>query len=385
MGGIAGDMFAAAVLDAFPGLAPGAIEAAQALAPVSCTLVPHRDHILAGSHFKVTERHTQEHHTHGSQGHTHWSGIKERIQGAALNDEVKGHALGIFGALAEAEAKVHGIDPAHVAFHEVGAADSVADIVAAAWLIDAIGPASWSTSPLPLGSGTVMTAHGRLPVPAPATAILLAGLPIHDDGIAGERVTPTGAAILRYLGCGDRPGGLRMGATGIGFGTRLLPGISNCLRLLVFDRSEASPIVPHRSLLVVSFEVDDQSPEDLATGVDRLRAMTEVHDVLTMPAFGKKGRMAMHVQVLASAMAEEVVVAACFAQTTTIGLRTQVVSARALPRRIAAIETDHGPVRVKLVERPGGVTAKAELDDLANAETHDARARLRRAAETAAC
>jgi uncharacterized protein (DUF111 family) len=301
---------------------------------------------------------------------------------------VKGHALGIFGALAEAEAKVHGIDPAHVAFHEVGAADSIADIVAAAWLIDAIGPASWSTSPLPLGSGTVMTAHGRLPVPAPATALLLAGLPMHDDGIAGERVTPTGAAILRYLGCGDRPGGLRMGATGIGFGTRLLPGISNCLRLLVFDRSEESacgPSVPHRSLLVVSFEVDDQSPEDLATGIDRLRAMTEVHDVLTMPAFGKKGRMAMHVQVLASAVAEEVVVAACFAQTTTIGLRTQMVSARALPRRIAPIETGHGPIRVKLVERPGGMTAKAELDDLAAAETHDARARLRREAETAAC
>jgi uncharacterized protein (TIGR00299 family) protein len=384
LGGIAGDMFIAALLDAFPDLAAGAIEAAESLAPVTCSLAPHKDHILAGSRFQVTERRPHEPH-----GHAHWSDIKCSIEGAALADPVQAHALGIFSMLAEAEAKVHGIAPAHVAFHEVGAADSIADIVAAAWLIDAIGPASWSVSPVPLGSGMVQTAHGCLPVPAPATALLLAGLPVADDGIAGERVTPTGAAILRHLSCGDRPGGLRMGVTGIGFGTRSLPGISNCLRVLVFDRLQEgtarSSSVPHRSLLVVSFEVDDQSPEDLATGIDRLRAMVEVHDVLTMPAFGKKGRMSMHVQVLANAGAEEAVVAACFAQTTTIGLRTQMVSARALPRRIAQVETQSGPVRVKLVERPGAVTAKAELDDLTQGETHGARARLRRQAEDGAC
>ncbi len=389
LGGIAGDMFIAAMLDAFPDLAGGAIDAAEKLAPVTCRLSRHKDHVLAGSHFQVTEQHGHDHDAHAGHGHAHWSDIRDRIRGAALAPAVKAHALGIFGALAEAEATVHGIAPDDVAFHEVGAADSIADIVASAWLIDAIGPASWSVGPIPLGSGMVQTAHGRLPVPAPATALLLAGLPMIDDGIAGERVTPTGAAILRHLGCGARPGGLRMGATGIGFGTRVLPGLSNCLRVLVFDRIEdgadGTAAVPHRSLLVVSFEVDDQSPEDLATGIDRLRAVAEVHDVLTMPAFGKKGRMAMHVQVLASAGAEESVVAACFAQTTTIGLRTQMVSARALPRRIAHIETQRGPVRVKCVERPGGATAKAELDDLAQAETHDARARLRRAAEDAAC
>jgi uncharacterized protein (TIGR00299 family) protein len=387
LGGVAGDMFIAAMLDAFPTLTAGAIQAAGALAPVSCTLDPHKDHILAGSHFQVSAKHPPGHHAHGSHDHTHWADIREMIRGSALAAPVKAHALGIFGVLAQAEAKVHGIDPEHVTFHEVGAADSVADIVAASWLIDAIGQASWSVSPIPLGSGTVMTAHGKLPVPAPATALLLAGLPICDDGIAGERVTPTGAAILRHLGCGPKPGGLRMGPTGIGFGTRILPGISNCLRVLVFERAEegarSASAMPHRNLLVVSFEVDDQSPEDLATGLDRLRARADVHDVLTMPAFGKKNRMAMHVQVLASA--EEAVVAACFTQTTTIGLRTQIVSARALPRRVASIATADGPVRVKLVERPGGTTAKAELDDLAPVETHAARARLRRAAEEAAC
>jgi uncharacterized protein (TIGR00299 family) protein len=298
---------------------------------------------------------------------------------------VKAHAIGIFAGLAEAEGRVHGIDAEQVAFHEVGAADSIADIVAAAWLIDAIGPATWSISPIPLGSGMIQTAHGRLPVPAPATALLLQGLPMADDGIAGERVTPTGAAILRHLGCGVRPSGLRMGATGIGFGFRTLPGLSNCLRVLVFDRDETPAGIPHRNLLVVTFEVDDQSPEDLATGLERLRSLPEVHDVLTMPATGKKGRLTMHVQVLASVDAEEKVVAACFTQTTTIGLRTQLVSARALPRQIVSVRTPDGQIRVKRVDRPGGATAKAELDDLAPIETHAARARLRRAAEDAAC
>lgn len=390
LGGVAGDMFVAAMLDAFPQLAAGTIDAAQALAPVTCTLSPHKDHVLAGRRFQVTEQPDHHgHHAHGDHGHAHWADIRARIEGAALGDGVKAHALGIFDVLAEAEARVHGVPPDHVAFHEVGAADSIADIVAASWLIDAIGPASWSVGPIPLGSGMVQTAHGRLPVPAPATSILLEGLTMTDDGIAGERVTPTGAAILRHLRCGGRPGGLLMGATGIGFGTRTLAGISNCLRVLAFERVEdgvaSASAVPHRGLLVVSFEVDDQSPEDLATGIDRLRAMAQVHDVLTMPAFGKKGRMAMHVQVLADVRAEESVVAACFSQTTTIGLRTQLVSARALPRRIARIETQGGPVRVKLVDRPDGVTAKAELDDLVPGQTHGARARLRRDAEDAAC
>jgi uncharacterized protein (DUF111 family) len=180
-----------------------------------------------------------------------------------------------------------------------------------------------------------------------------------------------------------------MGATGIGFGSRTLPGLSNCLRVLAFDRGQEATdrpaATPHRSLLVIAFEVDDQSPEDLATGIDRLRTLPEVHDVLTMPAIGKKGRMTVHVQVLASATAEESVVAACFAQTTTIGLRTQIVSARALPRRIATVQTPDGPVRVKLVERPEGATAKAESDDVAAARTHKDRARRRRLAEDAAC
>jgi uncharacterized protein (TIGR00299 family) protein len=375
VGGVAGDMFAAALLDAFPDLAEGVGAAAGALAGVQCRVVPHKDAVLAGSRFEVAEAHRHHHHTH-------WSDIRARIAGSGLPQPVRGHATGIFAALAEAEGRVHGIDPEQVEFHEVGAADSIADIVAAAWLIDAIGPATWSVSPLPLGSGMVKTAHGMLPVPAPATALLLEGFDVIDDGVPGERVTPTGAAILRYLGCMTRPDGLRLQRSGIGFGTRVLPGRSNCLRAMVFDRVAAA--ADHRELLVVTFEVDDQSGEDLATGIDRLRAHPGVHDVIQMPAYGKKGRMTTHVQVLAHPEAGEAVIAACFQETTTIGLRTQAVAARALPRRIADVAVDGATVRVKLVERPGGDTGKAELDDLAATPTHAARARLRRLAEEAA-
>jgi len=373
-GGIAGDMFAAALLDAFPEHAAGAIKAACALAPVQCRVAAHRDATLAGSRFVVDERgQNRGHH------HVHWADIRASIAGSALPEAVRAHAIGIFAHLAEAEARVHGIAADDVAFHEVGAADSIADILAAAWLIDALGAVTWSVASLPLGSGMVRTAHGLLPVPAPATVLLLEHLATHDDGVAGERVTPTGAAILRYLQPGARLGG-RIARQGMGFGTRTLPGMSNVLRAIAFDTAAPAASQGHRELLVVSFEIDDQSGEDLAAGVAYLRALEGVHDVLLLQAFGKKNRLATQVQVLAAPERTEAVVAACFAQTTTIGLRTQIVAARALPRRMAKATVDGTPVRVKIVERPGGATGKAEADDVQGA-THAQRTRLRRRAE----
>jgi uncharacterized protein (TIGR00299 family) protein len=374
-GGIAGDMFAAALLDAFPEHAAGAIKAACALAPVQCRVAAHRDATLAGSRFVVDERgQNRGHH------HVHWADIRASVVGSALPEAVRAHAIGIFAHLAEAEARVHGIAADDVAFHEVGAADSIADILAAAWLIDALGAVTWSVASLPLGSGMVRTAHGLLPVPAPATILLLEHLATHDDGVAGERVTPTGAAILRYLQPGGRLGG-RIARQGMGFGTRTLPGMSNVLRAIAFDTAPPAASQGHRELLVVSFEIDDQSGEDLAAGVAHLRALEGVHDVLLLQAFGKKNRLATQVQVLAAPEHTEAVVAACFAQTTTIGLRTQIVAARALPRRMAEATVDGTHVRVKIVERPGGATGKAEADDVAQGATHAQRISLRRRAE----
>ncbi len=372
-------MFIAALLHAFPEHESGTISAAQAAAPAECTLLAHRDHTMTGMRFMVQERSRPSHHHHG---HAHWSEIRATIATSSLPEAVRGHAIGIFALLAEAEARVHGVDPDDVAFHEVGAADSIADILGAAWLITSLRATSWSVSPLPIGGGMVKTAHGMLPVPAPATTLLMQGMMTQDDGIAGERVTPTGAAILRYLAPGPRPAG-RLDRTGIGFGTRTLPGLSNCLRVTAFDTGAPAALPVHRELLVVSFEVDDQSGEDLAAGIAHLRAMAGVHDVLLLQAFGKKNRPATQLQVLAAPERMEAVIEACFTQTTTIGLRTQLVSARALPRQMAHIAVDGVPVRVKIVERPEGATCKAESDDVAGAPTHAARTALRRRAEDA--
>jgi uncharacterized protein (TIGR00299 family) protein len=372
-------MFAAALLDAFPEHEAGTIAAAQSLAPVECALLAHRDLVLAGSRFTVREtahQHGDHHH------HAHWGGIRAAIEACALPQAVRSHAVGIFALLAEAEARVHGVPVEEVGFHEVGAADSIADILAAAWLIEALTGATWSVAPLPLGGGLAKTAHGMMPVPAPATALLLQGFAMHDDGVPGERVTPTGAAILRYLKPVPRAGG-RLTCSGTGFGMRTLAGLSNCLRVLAFDTAAPATSPVHREVLVVSFEVDDQSGEDLAAGLAHLRAMHDVHDVLLMQAFGKKNRLAAHVQVLASPEATEAVIEACFAQTTTIGLRTQIVAGRALPRVVKEADVDGTPVRVKIVQRPEGFTGKAESDDISMGSTHAARVALRRRAEEA--
>ncbi len=385
LGGIAGDMFAACLLDAFPQHRAAVLAAAGALSGAACTLLPHGDGTLTGSRFDVAEVQDHAHHHHHHHAHVAWRDIRTRIEGAALTDPVKSHAIGIFAVLAAAEARVHGRDVDAVEFHEVGAVDSVADIVAAAALIDAAGPATWSVAPLPIGGGVVQTAHGPMPVPAPATALLLEGFALFDDGIGGERVTPTGAAILRYLGCASGPmiSG-RLAASGYGFGTRVLPGISNCLRALVFEGAEAAA-GHHRELAVVAFEVDDQSGEELAAGLERVRAVPGVHDVVQMAAFGKKSRLAVHVQVLVAPDALEAAVAACFRETTTIGLRTHLVQGRALPRRFERVTVDGHELTVKVVERPEGVvTAKVEADDVKAFPNHAARRRIRHDAETLA-
>ncbi len=417
LGGMAGDMFAAALLDAFPAQQVRVSEAVARAVAVRCLLLPHNDGVLSGMRFRVEGPdgqaadapqgdHDHEHghphdeghhhghdHEHGhghetSHAHRAWREIRAHLLRCGLEPAVSAHAVGIFAVLAEAEGRVHGVPADATTFHEVGAADSIADIVAASVLIEGTGAAGWSVSALPLGSGRIHTAHGIMPVPAPATALLLDGFEVEDDGIAGERVTPTGAAILRYLRdtgrLRARPSG-RLGATGIGFGTRRLAGTSNCMRALVIKAAEPAGLAGgHRTLGVIAFEVDDQSGEDLAAGLDRIRSTDGVHDVVQMAAIGKKGRMAVHVQVLAAPDALDVVTAACFTETTTIGLRTHLVQGQALRRRIAQTVVDGVPVDVKLVQRPDGATAKAEADHLRELAGQAGRQRLRRQAEALA-
>ena len=387
VGGIAGDMFIAAVLDAFPDLRDGMLDAIRAAglpSDVALEVKEHADHALTGLRFIVDESHHHEHQRHeGGHSHTKFRDIRNMLEQADLESGVRSHAIGIFSLVAEAEAKVHGVPVEEISFHELGEWDSIADIVGAAFLLDRLN-AEWSVGSLPKGHGQVQTAHGMLPVPTPATVLLLQGFEFHDDGLGGERVTPTGAAILAYLKA-NRPHARktrRLLRGGSGFGTRVLPGTSNVLRVLAFETSGAQTETDR--MLELGFEVDDQTPEDLAIGLDKLRAHPSVADVLQAPVYGKKGRMAVHVQVLADPDDLENVLNACFAETTTLGVRYQIVERRKLRRRQDAVEAQGRTVRVKVADRPGGATAKAEADDLSKViGDRSERERVRRLAEQA--
>ena len=375
IGGIAGDMFIAAVLDACPHLGPGLLRvlADPVLLPASVRtgIRPFNDGILQGSRFEVegavppASGHGDGHH----HSHTHFSRIRQDLVRSALTDDVRATAVEIFQILAEAEAAVHGSTPDDVAFHEVGALDSIADIVGAAWLIRQLQGSSWSVSALPPGSGTVETAHGRLPVPAPAVMRLLAGFDLRDDGLPGERITPTGAAILRYLQPVVKPTAtLRITACGYGFGTKRFPGISNVLRLTVLEApAETGPIL-RDEIIRFSFEVDDQTPEDLAVGLENIRNQPGVLEVMHSPAMGKKGRFTQQIQVLARPESADGVASACFTETTTLGLREETIRRRILPRKENVQPAETGLLRVKSVTRPDGTrTAKTDMDDVAGA------------------
>ena len=409
LGGVAGDMFLAAMLDAFPELEAGALASIGAVLgddEARCRLIEHNDGVFRGRRFRVDQNetsaadsgHHQHHHhdhdhdhghDHGHAPHDHidWSAIRARLKAAPLDAAVLEHSLAIFTHLAEAEARVHGVAPDQVQFHEVGAADSIADIVGAAHVIATVGADGWTVSALPLGSGRVRTAHGLMPVPTPAVVLLLQGFRFVDDGAPGERVTPTGAAILRHL-CDPSTDGrgrpLVLARSGVGFGTRVLPGVSNCLRVLVFDDADAHPAWSERTLSVLEFDVDDQSAEDLAIALDNLRAHPEVIDAVQAPVFGKKGRMMTAVRLLVRAGGAAAAAESVFRETTTIGLRQHDVRGAVLTRRSAEVEVGGARLRVKTVARPGGRTAKAEADDAVASDGHAARTDLRLKAERAA-
>ncbi|MEM6940830.1 MAG: LarC family nickel insertion protein [Pseudomonadota bacterium] len=385
VGGVAGDMFVAALLDSFPEhreAVLNSIRAADLQGEIDAELVPFNDGVLTGSQFHVSSKaarahaHHSDHHQHG---HHHWSALRRQLEQSALSDSVKNHTIGIFGELALAEAKVHGKEVQDVAFHEVGNWDSIADIVGAATLICALSPKSWSIGSLPIGRGLVTTAHGELPVPAPATTLLLKGFALHDDGRAGERVTPTGAAILRYLsptsGIGQKPRTLI--ASGFGFGSRKLAGMSNTLRLLAFDETHSG--VMQDRVGVIEFEIDDQTGEELAVALTHIRDHAGVIDATQSMVSGKKGRLMTAVRVLTKPDAINDVATACFRQTTTIGLRTRIEERHILSRHE---HRSQGGIAVKVVDRPGGHTAKAEMDAVQeNASSQKARDAARQAAE----
>ncbi|HKJ61393.1 MAG TPA: LarC family nickel insertion protein, partial [Hyphomicrobiales bacterium] len=309
--------------------------------------------------------------------HRHLSDILAMINACeALPAGARDIAADIFTRLAQAEAEVHGKAVEDIHFHEVGAADSILDMALAGLLIDAANAESWSVGPLPLGGGTVKTEHGVMPVPAPATALLLRDFEVRDDGIGGERVTPTGAAILAHLKpkiVTARAAGA-LGRISMGFGTRKLPGMPNVLRVLETVQSDITSDL----ITVIEFEIDDQTAEDLAFALDVLRQLDGVRDVIQIPCFGKKGRMAAAIRILCDPSARETVREVIFSQTTTLGVREQIITRHILERW----SENRDGVGVKLTRRGEKVSRKAEFDDLARkADDHATRQAMRRKVE----
>lgn len=412
VGGLAGDMFAAAMADAFPEHVPGLLAQLRKLpAPPqgSIEVVPFTDGVLSGRRFVVTpDGPYMPGHVHGEdgahvQGHVAYPEIVARLRAAGLEPAVLEHALAILALLAQAEAAVHGVAVEAVEFHEVGAWDSIVDCVAAAWFIARVDAGRWTASPAPLGGGRVKTAHGLLPVPSPATVHLLRGMPVVDDGVGGERVTPTGAAILRHLANLSRAGDASrdgqghgphtascapppaapaiVAAAGHGFGSKRLAGIPNIVRCLAFAPAAALPQPLDEEIAVLQFEIDDQTAEDLAVALERIRAAEGVLEAYQLAAYGKKGRLATQVQVLARLESADRIADLCLTHTTTLGLRIARTWRRSL-LRAGVTAAGAEAVRVKLASRPSGeLTAKAEMDDIARAGGRREREALRRRAE----
>lgn len=370
LGGISGDMFLAAMLDAAPDLLPEVQALAARIGPgVAIQPVEARDHGLRGTYLQISLPEI-------GRGPHHYGDYQALLAELAPDPGTAARAKDILQRLGQAEAGVHGVSLQQVHFHEISDWDSIADVLLAALCLERLGVTSASTAALPLGGGRVQTEHGPMPVPAPATMLLMQGLPVVDDGIGGERVTPTGAAIMAHLQPGPLPVGARLDRLGHGLGTRRDQGIANLLRVGLWHADAATG---RDTVGVIDFHIDDQTGEDLAVALARLRALPAVLEVLQIPAFGKKGRMLSRIEVLCRADAINDVADAVFAETTTIGLRMHQQSRMILPRKAA----QRGAVGIKTRTLPNGDrVAKAEMDDLAQAGDHAARQHLRRQAES---
>lgn len=340
--GISGDMTVAALLDLGVPLEHLEGELAKMGLPEGSyalsTSRTERNHVTALK-FDVQ---VHDHHTH-----RHYGGIDAMIAGSPLADPVKERARTIFSRLAEAEAKVHGVPIEDVHFHEVGAVDSIVDIVATAICLDYLGVERLFASPLPLGGGFVETAHGRLAVPAPATAELMQGLAVHGDLTTGERVTPTGAAIVAALATSSaKQSAMRLERVGSGAGGRDFPDCPNILRAFlgrVEKGAEAGDEV-----VVAETNIDDSTPEVLGYVMERLLEEGAL-DVFFTPIQMKKNRPAVQLSFLCRPEQLDSLGRLVLAETSAIGLRHYPAARITLERRVEERQTPFGAVRFKLV------------------------------------
>lgn len=285
--------------------------------------------------------------------HRHLSDIKQIIEASDLSANVKQLAIKIFTRLAEAEAKVHNEPVDHIHFHEVGALDAIVDVVGAAICFDYLKLDRFVCSPLHVGSGMVQMAHGRFPVPPPAVAELLKGVPFYSTDIRGELLTPTGAAIITTV-CSDYGPIPQMTTESMGYGagTREYPDFPNVLRVLVGE-TEADQTTDER-LWMLETNLDDASPQIIGHVMDRVLELDAL-DCFFTPVQMKKNRPGVLLSVLCGPNEKEAVMKLLFLETTTLGVRSYEVLRRALRRSVVQVETPYGQIDVKVSHLDGRV------------------------------
>jgi hypothetical protein len=335
--GISGDMIVGALADA--GAAQDAI--ASGIASLNCGATVSFEKVKRGgigaTKFRVAAEETKK--------HRHLPHIVKMIDAAEAAPRAKQNAIAVFQKLGEAEAQVHQIPIEKVHFHEVGAADSIADIVGACIALDSLAVESVFCSPINVGSGTVQTEHGLLPVPAPATALLLTNAPVYSRGPEMELATPTGAAVAATLAekFGVMPP-MKISRSGYGAGDRDFPGHANVLRALLGERESADEAL---TVAVIEANIDDSNPQVLAYATERLFEAGAL-DVTLQPVLMKKGRSGHLLKIVARPEDREPLAQIVFAETSTIGLRIYAAERRVQARSFVAVDTPYGKVNVKV-------------------------------------
>lgn len=343
--GASGDMILGAFLDA--GLSIETLSEALKTLPVEGyalrALREERNHLFGTRLVVDTDKEKQPARA--------FADIKKIIQDSGLSRPVKERSTQIFEFLAAEEGRIHNLPPEGVHFHEVGAVDSILDIVGTVFAVESLGIDSLFVSPLPLGFGFVETRHGVIPLPAPATAALLKGIPVYDSGIKVELVTPTGAALLKGLACAFGPmPPMTIESIGYGVGARTLADRPNLLRVLL-GRDERGARTD--TVIVLEANVDDSSPEWLGHLMERLFQEGAL-DVLFVPVQMKKNRPAVLIQAIGKPHDKDRLLEIFFQESTTLGVRFNYSLRSILERSSTTLDSPWGKIDVKTVRRPDG-------------------------------
>jgi len=318
-------------------------------------------HMSVSVHGEEEEIHDEnhEHNYHEQSAHSSMKDIENLVADLKVSESVKSKILDIYGIIADAESSVHGVPVTEIHFHEVGSKDAVADVAAVCVLMEKIAPEKIVVSPVHVGAGQVRCAHGILPVPAPATALILKDVPIYGGKIQGELCTPTGAALLKYFATdfGDMPV-MRVSKIGYGMGKKDF-AVANCVRVLLGSDNTQS-----ERILEFTCNIDDMSAEKIGFAMEQLFNAGAV-EVYTMSAGMKKNRPGHLLCVMCRESLRDEILHQIFKHTTTLGVRENISKRYSLDRKITTIKTEFGDVRVKVSEGYGVKRQKLEYEDIA--------------------